>query len=47
MIKFEQTGQRPDGEKLYRLVIGEKVVRENMTLDEVIAEIHRADGDEE
>lgn len=46
MIKFEQTGRRPDGEKLYRLVIDDRVVREGMTLDEVIAEIHRADGEE-
>ena len=43
MIKFEQTGRRPDGEKLYRLVIDDRVVREGMTLDEVIAEIHRSD----
>ena len=45
MIKFEQTGRRPDGEKLYRLIIGDKVRREGMTLDEVIAEIHRSDAD--
>ena len=43
MIKFEQTGRRPDGEKLYRLIIDDEVRRENMTLDEVIAEIHRSD----
>ena len=43
MIKFEQTGRRPDGEKLYRLIIDDEVRRENMTLDEVIAEIHRED----
>lgn len=43
MIKFEQTGRRPDGEILYRLVIGDEVIREGMTLDEVIAEIHRED----
>jgi len=43
MIRFEQTGRRPDGEKLYRLIIGDEVRREGMTLDEVIAEIHRSD----
>lgn len=43
MIKFEQTGQRADGEKLYRLVIDDRVIREGMTIDEVIAEIHRED----
>jgi len=46
MIKFEQTGRRADGEKLYRLVIGDEVRREGMTLDEVIAEIHRSDGED-
>lgn len=43
VIKFEQTGRRPDGEKIYRLVIDDRVIREGMTLDEVIAEIHRED----
>lgn len=43
MIRFEQTGARADGEKLYRLIIGDEVRREGMTLDEVIAEIHRED----
>ena len=43
MIKFEQTGRRPDGEKIYRIVIDDRVIREGMTLDEVIAEIHRSD----
>ena len=43
MIKFEQTGRRPDGEKIYRLVIDDRVIREGMTMDEVIAEIHRSD----
>ena len=43
MIRFEQTGRRPDGEKLYRLVIDDEIRREGMTLDEVIAEIHRSD----
>lgn len=46
MIKFEQTGRRPDGEKIYRLMIDDRVIREGMTLDEVIAEIHRADGED-
>ena len=43
MIKFEQTGRNPGGEKIYRLVIDDRVIREGMTLDEVIAEIHRED----
>lgn len=43
MIKFEQTGRRPDGEKIYRLVINDRVIREGMTLDEVIVEIQRED----
>ena len=43
MIKFEQTGRNPGGEKIYRLVIDDRVIREGMTLDEVIAEIHRSD----
>ena len=46
MIKFEQTGRRPDGEKLYRLIIDDEVRREGMTLDEVIAEIHRSDEED-
>ena len=46
MIKFEQTGRRPDGEKIYRLVIDDRVIREGMTLDEVIAEIHRSDEED-
>ena len=41
MIKFEQTGRNPAGELLYRLVIDDRVIREGMTMDEVIAEIHR------
>lgn len=44
MIRFEQTGRRPDGEKIYRLVIDDRVIREGMTIDEVIAEIHRDDA---
>ena len=43
MIKFEQTGRNPGGEKIYRLVIDDRVIREGMTLDEVIEEIHRSD----
>ena len=46
MIRFEQTGRRPDGEKIYRLVIDDRVIREGMTLDEVIAEIHRSDEED-
>lgn len=41
MIKIEQTGVRRDGEKVYCLIIGDRVVRENMTFDEAIAEIAR------
>ena len=37
MIKFECHAKRPDGEKLYRLVIDGRVVREGLTIDEVIA----------
>lgn len=43
MIRFEQTGTRGDGEILYRLIIDDRVIREGMTIDEVIAEIHRSD----
>lgn len=43
MIKFMQTGQRDDGVLLYMLVIDDKVVRENLTIDEVIELIHRED----
>ena len=46
MIKFEQTGRNPGGEKIYRLVIDDRVIREGMTLDEVIAEIHRSDEED-
>lgn len=46
MIRFEQTGRRGDGEILYRLIIDDRVIREGMTLDEVIAEIHRSDEED-
>ena len=43
-LKFEQMGFRiEDGECLYRLVIGGRVVRENLTLDQVIEAINRQD----
>lgn len=40
MIKFECHAKRPDGEKLYRLVIDGRVVREGLTIDEVIEAIN-------
>ena len=45
MIKFECHAKRPDGEKLYRLVIDGRVVREGLTIDEVIEAINRRDED--
>ena len=43
-LKFEQMGFRvDDGERLYRLVIGGRVVRENLTLDQVIEAINDQD----
>ena len=43
MIKFECHAKRPDGENLYRLVIDGRVVREGLTIDEVIEAINRRD----
>lgn len=43
MIKFECHARRPDGEKLYRLVIDGRVVREGLTIDEVIRAINARD----
>lgn len=43
-LKFEQMGFRvDDGERLYRLVIGGRTVREGLTIDQVIKAINRAD----
>lgn len=43
MIKFIRQGYRPDGETLYRLVIDGEIVREGLTLDQVIRAINRRD----
>ena len=45
-IVFECTRTRADGVKLYRLVIDGAVVREGLTLDEVIEAINRQDEDQ-
>lgn len=43
-LKFEQMGFRvDDGERLYRLVIGGRTVRENLTIDQVIEAINAQD----
>lgn len=41
-IKFERCGVR-DGEILYRLVIGGRTVREDLTIDQVVEVINRRD----
>lgn len=46
MIKIEQTGVRPDGEALYRLIVNGRTVRENMSFDEAIGEIARRSDEE-
>ena len=43
MIKFECHAKRPDGERLYRLIIDDKVVREGLTIDDVVEAINRRD----
>lgn len=43
MLEFKITGTRPDGVKLYRLEIDGRIVREGLTIDEVIEAINRAD----
>ena len=43
MIKFECHARRPDGERLYRLIIDDKVVREGLTIDDVVEAINRRD----
>ena len=40
-IKFVSPGYSPGGEKIYRLMIDGKTVRDGLTLDEVIAAINR------
>lgn len=43
-LKFEQMGFRvEDGERLYRLVIGGRTVREGLTIDQVIEAINAQD----
>lgn len=43
MLEFKLQGVNEDGEKLYRLMIDGAVVAEELTIDAVIAEIHRRD----
>lgn len=43
MIKFTRQSVRPDGEALYRLEKDGEVLRENITLDEVVRAINRMD----
>ena len=43
MIKFECHARRPDGERLYRLIIEDKVVREGLTIDDVVEAINDRD----
>lgn len=43
MIKFTRQSVRPDGEVLYRLEKDDEVLREGITLDEVIYAINRMD----
>ena len=43
MIKFECHAKRPDGEKLYRLVIDGETVREGLTIDDVVRAINARD----
>ena len=40
-LKFEQCGRLPNGEKAYRLLIRGQVVREGLSLEDVIAAISR------
>ena len=43
MIKFEACGADPEGGKLYRLIIDDKVVREGLTIDDVVRAINARD----
>ena len=45
MIKFECHAKRPDGERLYRLIIDGQVVREGLTIDDVVEAINDRDED--
>ena len=40
-LKFEQCGRLPNGEKAYRLTVRGQVVREGLSLEDVIAAISR------
>ena len=42
-IKFERCGVGPDGEPRYRLLIGGRLIREDMTIDQVVEAINRRD----
>lgn len=43
-LKFEKCGADPrTGEMLYRLIIGGRTVREDLTLDQVVEAINRQD----
>lgn len=46
MIKFECHAKRPDGERLYRLIIDDKVVREGLTIDDVVEAINAQDEEQ-
>jgi hypothetical protein len=41
--RFEKYALRADGEPLFRLLLDGKVVREGMTIDQVVAAINRRD----
>ena len=43
MIKFEACGEDPEGGKLYRLIVDDKVVREGLTIDDVVRAINARD----
>lgn len=43
MIKFEPCGEDSEGGKLYRLIIDDKTVRENLTIDDVVRAINARD----
>ena len=43
MIKFEPCWSDPEGGKLYRLIIDDKVVREGLTIDDVVEAINDRD----
>lgn len=44
--RFEKYAARADGEPLYRLLLDGKVVREGMTIDQVVAAINRRDEEQ-